>query len=228
MQFHEILIRERKARGLSQEDLARRIGVTRQAVSKWETGDSAPDLNNLQALADTLELSLDVLCGRELSAPADEPSITPVPFSGNLKGFPFLGLLVAALVVIMVICFGNAHTKEETPPESPLMMLTEPFTVTGVSFHGLSDRDVQFRFTPSISGDRFTYTISFVGADGIVKTFDAPCSEGICSGVAGFGEQYGGYSVSVSVSDGTTSRNLAIADDVSWSKFDSSWVPMVN
>ena len=51
MPFNEILARERKARGLSQEDLAARIQVSRQAVSKWETGDAMPDLNKLLALA---------------------------------------------------------------------------------------------------------------------------------------------------------------------------------
>ena len=36
----------RKAKGLSQEELAARLGVSRQAVSKWETGEAAPDLSN--------------------------------------------------------------------------------------------------------------------------------------------------------------------------------------
>ena len=40
MSFHEILARERKARGMSQEELAGRIQVSRQAVSKWENGVS--------------------------------------------------------------------------------------------------------------------------------------------------------------------------------------------
>ena len=40
MIFHEILLQERKRRGLSQEDLAGIINVSRQAVSKWETGVS--------------------------------------------------------------------------------------------------------------------------------------------------------------------------------------------
>ena len=41
------------------------IGYSDKTVSKWETGDAMPDLNKLLALADALEISLDVLCGRE-------------------------------------------------------------------------------------------------------------------------------------------------------------------
>lgn len=229
MQFHEILTRERKARSLSQEDLAQRLGVTRQAVSKWETGDSTPDLNNLQALANTLGLSLDVLCGRESPTPAAESSLTPEASPKDTKKIALLlCLLTAVCSVIISICFANPRTKEETHPESLLMMLTEPFTVTGVEFSGITDRDVEFRFTPSISGENFTYTISFAGTNGEVKTFDAACSGGVCSGIAGFGEKYGGYTVSVSVSDGITSRNLAVANNLNWSKSGSSWSPLVD
>lgn len=66
-EFSKNLSRERKARGLSQEELAARLGVSRQAVSKWETGEAAPDLSKLLALRDALDLPLDTLCGRETS-----------------------------------------------------------------------------------------------------------------------------------------------------------------
>ena len=46
MMFHEKLQRLRKANGLSQEQLAEKLDVSRQAVSKWETG-TVPDRNNL-------------------------------------------------------------------------------------------------------------------------------------------------------------------------------------
>ena len=41
----------RKARGLSQEELAEQVGVSRQAVGKWETGQSQPDLDKVIALS---------------------------------------------------------------------------------------------------------------------------------------------------------------------------------
>ncbi len=53
------LVKLRKKHGLSQEELAERIGVSRQAVSKWERAESSPDTDNLIALAKTYKLSLD-------------------------------------------------------------------------------------------------------------------------------------------------------------------------
>jgi len=69
MNFNENLVNERKKCGLSQEELAERIQVSRQSVSKWETGDAMPDFNKLLALADALDISLDELCGREKYTP---------------------------------------------------------------------------------------------------------------------------------------------------------------
>jgi len=51
----------RKRHGLSQEEVAGRIGVSRQAVAKWESGDTTPDLTNAMALAQLYDVSLDDL-----------------------------------------------------------------------------------------------------------------------------------------------------------------------
>ena len=62
MEFSNRIIQARKDKGLSQEALAELVGVSRQAVSKWETGESKPDVDKLMALCSTLELSMDELC----------------------------------------------------------------------------------------------------------------------------------------------------------------------
>ena len=60
-------IRElRKQAKLSQEMMAEKIGVSRQAITKWETGLGVPDLENLVAIADLFKLSLDELMGRDI------------------------------------------------------------------------------------------------------------------------------------------------------------------
>lgn len=58
------ILQIRKARGLTQEELASKLGLTAQAVSKWETGAGSPDINILPQLAEALGVSLDVLFGR--------------------------------------------------------------------------------------------------------------------------------------------------------------------
>jgi len=71
MEFRERLYQLRKGRGISQEELAHTVGVSRQAVQKWEAGAATPDLNNLSALADYFAVSLDYLVrGIEPEKPA--------------------------------------------------------------------------------------------------------------------------------------------------------------
>ena len=62
----EKIINLRKSRGWSQEELAERLDVSRQSVSKWESGDSVPDITNCLKLATLYKISLDELVNRPL------------------------------------------------------------------------------------------------------------------------------------------------------------------
>lgn len=85
------LVRLRKENHLSQEELAARIGVSRQAVSKWERAEASPDTDNLILLARLYGLSLDELLqyrrrpagtaasGRNRAASAAGESAGPLP-----------------------------------------------------------------------------------------------------------------------------------------------------
>jgi len=55
----------RKERGLTQEELAIRVNVVRQTVSKWEKGQSVPDADLLQKIAEVLEVSVSQLLGQD-------------------------------------------------------------------------------------------------------------------------------------------------------------------
>lgn len=65
--FSDNLIELRKYHNLSQEELAEKIGVSRQTLSKYETGESYPDIEKCKALADLFEVSMDALVNHDQS-----------------------------------------------------------------------------------------------------------------------------------------------------------------
>ena len=69
------LVQLRKQSNLSQEELAMRLGISRQAVSKWERAESSPDTDNLIALATLYKMSLDDLVHSDL--PPEPAAYTP-------------------------------------------------------------------------------------------------------------------------------------------------------
>lgn len=69
--FGQRFSRLRKNKGLTQEDVATRINITAQAVSKWENDISSPDISILPELADMLCVSLDELLGKETIQPME-------------------------------------------------------------------------------------------------------------------------------------------------------------
>lgn len=61
MKLHEKIYSQRKLKGLSQEELAEKLGVSRQAVSKWETGEALPEITKLKGLAEVFGVTTDFL-----------------------------------------------------------------------------------------------------------------------------------------------------------------------
>lgn len=66
MNFNENIRNLRKEKGLSQEYFAEKLGVTRQTISKWETGAAMPDLKKLTEIADFFNVSMDTILGMEI------------------------------------------------------------------------------------------------------------------------------------------------------------------
>ena len=75
MDFQERLFTLRRQAGLSQEELANLLNVTRQAVQKWEAGSSRPDMDNLMSLAEYFNVSLDYLVAGKEPAPSSAPTV---------------------------------------------------------------------------------------------------------------------------------------------------------
>ena len=79
--FRDNLVQLRKMLNMTQEELAEKVGVSRQAVAKWEAGETSPDLEKARLLAEALGVSLDDLTNYE---PGDSDSMgLPVPPKGK-------------------------------------------------------------------------------------------------------------------------------------------------
>jgi len=88
--FPQRLKQLRKEMGLSQKSLSEHLGVTQQAVGKWETGRSSPDPATLARLAELLETSADYLLGiseqpAEPAAPSLPYGESPIPVIGTVR-----------------------------------------------------------------------------------------------------------------------------------------------
>lgn len=96
MTLHEKIAYYRRDKRLSQEDLAAQVGVSRQAVSKWELGEASPDVGKLLSLARAFGVTTDHLLNDAEEPRRDMPKApenTPKPSqSPNLPGF--LGRMV--------------------------------------------------------------------------------------------------------------------------------------
>ena len=62
----EIILEKRKQKNMTQEQLAEQLGVARQTVSKWELGETLPDVENLRKMAILFEFSIDEALGLEV------------------------------------------------------------------------------------------------------------------------------------------------------------------
>ena len=86
MDTKEIILNLRTENGLSQEELAEKLHVTRQAVSRWETGETVPNVDTLKLLSREFDVSINTLLGspRKLicqccGMPLDDSSISREP-----------------------------------------------------------------------------------------------------------------------------------------------------
>ena len=121
MTMGEKILNLRKARGWSQEELADRVGVTRQAVSRWESGSAKPDADKIIAICDLFGVSADYLLrvsynGESGQAVHSEPRDTELGKffrSLTLKQWGGIGLSVLGCLVLLglrlIYLFSNTN-----------------------------------------------------------------------------------------------------------------------
>lgn len=107
MAFSERLIELRKQAGLSQESLAERLNISRQAISKWERGESTPDMDNLKVLGQIYNVSMDyLLLGKNetvlnsFTEKEKKPLITAV---NKYKGYIWAAIGICTIILLFYV-----------------------------------------------------------------------------------------------------------------------------
>jgi len=129
MNIGEYLMRARKRKGLSQEEVANSLNVSRQSVSLWECDQTVPTLDNLIALSKLYDTSVDILTGQksfEVSNEIKEPVIEKEDNEKQIKVYKILSIsftiasavlfivpVISTMVSIMAIVFSIISMKQK-------------------------------------------------------------------------------------------------------------------
>ncbi|MBR5316539.1 MAG: helix-turn-helix transcriptional regulator [Lachnospiraceae bacterium] len=209
MKFSENLVRYRKLKGHTQEEMAEKMQVSRQSVSKWENGEAVPELAKIIKLADILEVSLDVLCGRE----EEEQNILESGCeSKNTKkkwNKVFLSVILAVVIVasgILGYSIGNSE-KETQSADSEIYELPDTIEVEDV-FFSLEKNMLTCEFVPSIYSEKLSYRIILID-DWAKKFYDVKFENGIgkASMIVG---SYNTCNFFLEISNGEESRSVSL------------------
>ena len=111
MKLSDKLVGLRKSAGMSQEELAEKLNVSRQAVSRWEMGTAMPDAVNILQLSKLFHVTTDYLLNEEYESDADLPQVRAVKADGIHQG---MILLVTLEVMSLILQFTAAIVLQST------------------------------------------------------------------------------------------------------------------
>ena len=113
MEIGNKIMELRKKNGLSQEELAEKIGVARQTISKWELGETSPDLNQAKELSKIFNVSLDELTNNDIKDILVEKTSNTEKLAGLiLKFLKFMIIFIIVLPLLLIglrVLFKNIH-----------------------------------------------------------------------------------------------------------------------
>lgn len=123
MELGNKIIELRKKNNLSQEELAEKIGVARQTISKWELNETSPDIKQAKELSKIFNISLDELTGNNIENILIEKTSNTEKLAGliikilKVIGISFIALLIIDVVVFIIFMF-NHKTMDERANKS--------------------------------------------------------------------------------------------------------------
>ncbi|MBR3661051.1 MAG: helix-turn-helix transcriptional regulator [Bacilli bacterium] len=104
MEFGKKLFELRKQKNLSQEQLAEKMGVARQTISKWELGETSPDLKQAKELSKIFNVSLDELVGNNIQEIMSQKISNTEKLAGLiLKLIKIFGIAFTSFIILFIL-----------------------------------------------------------------------------------------------------------------------------
>lgn len=185
MELHENLSALRKAKGLSQEDMAEKLGVSRQAISKWENGLTSPEMANIAKLCEILEVTPNKLLGYEEDEKTNQPKIQHSKPQRPWWQYMLIvagGIMLAHLIafIVGIALFGTTvfirKSQPVTEQHAEIIEFEQP-VVNNFDFSVKEKKGnsmlIKTDFVPVINNDDYFYFVSVTEDDGKTKDYKA-------------------------------------------------------
>lgn len=137
MKFSEKLENLRKSKGMSQEDLAQKLNVTRQTVSKWELDQTAPDMNKLIEISKLFEISLDELANN-IETSNSEKTYKESSVEKNNKKIA-IRIFIVGLIISLLLC-GIGLIKQNDAKKINEQRYNEAYDLSVKNYNNAMDR----------------------------------------------------------------------------------------
>lgn len=204
MTVHEKILQLRKANGMSQEQLAESMNVSRQAISKWELGESNPDSDKVILLSQIFKVSTDYLLIDDINEYEKPTKPIKKAFYKLLAVGCGFGILIIGIVI--GFCIHKEVYKDSKPiinsQLSDVDNLVADFDLKhNYSSSGELSNSYQFTIVPKVYVDNMTASIMIISNDGKSITKEATLNNDTVFSVI-TALPYNNFSVSVIFNDG--------------------------
>ncbi len=149
MKFSEKIIKIRKEKGLSQEEFGNEINVSRQAISKWESEQSQPDLDNVREISKKFNVSIEYLVNEELEEDIKKEPVEEIKKQRKNMKYKILKILLIIITIYLFIAiikyirFTQIYNKAKNMDENQNYNLDTEFyykdNITGENFKGIDN-----------------------------------------------------------------------------------------
>lgn len=207
MNVNEKILQLRKASGMTQEQLAENMNVSRQAISKWEVGESNPDTDKIVLLSKIFNVSIDYLLIDDITE--DKKPLEPIKKDFSKK------IAVCCGITLLLIGVAIGYNLHKPSPVDENLLISSQLSginnlVADFGFSPIPDdmnlgetRPYQFTVVPKVYIEDMTATFMIVSDDGRSITKEATLGNGtVFSAEIEIPYLYNSFNVTVIFSDG--------------------------